>query len=198
MSYSQNGEDLVVAAQFPPDYKGTLLEIGAWEPINLSNSRLLIERGWSAVLVEFSPIPVSKLVREYAKCERVKIIAAAITPGPEHVTRYQITDDALSTNDAEQLRIWKTAGGYYGPLWVPTLSVDALLSQFFGDTVIDFASIDTEGSSPDIAIALMSTDHRPKVLCVEHNGATVRIMETAQKYQYKMIHMNQENMILCR
>jgi len=161
-SRSQNGEDLIVAAQFPPDFKGTLLEIGAWEPINLSNSRLLIEAGWSAVLCEFSPIPVSKLIREYAHIfERVQVIAAAITAEPGHVAEFRITDDALSGNDAKHLKLWEKDGGFYGNLWVPTLTVRKLLDQFFGDRQIDFASIDIEGNSTEVTIALLRTDHRP-------------------------------------
>jgi hypothetical protein len=199
MSYSQNGEDDIIAAQFPADFKGTLLEVGAWEPKNLSNSRLLIERGWSAVLCEFSPVPVSKLIREYEGCsEDIKVIAAAITAEPNHVVEFQVTDDALSTNDPAQLKTWAQEGGYYGSLWVPTLSIHALLSQFFGDRRIDVASIDTEGSSVEIAIALMRTDHRPKVLCVEHNGRIVEIMHEAQAVGYKNIHTNAENVILVR
>jgi len=54
MSHSQNGEDSIIAACFPPDYKGTLLEIGAWFPEEFSNSKLFIDRGWDATLVEFS------------------------------------------------------------------------------------------------------------------------------------------------
>jgi hypothetical protein len=202
-SKSQNGEDLIVAACFQPDYKGTLLEIGAWFPIEFSNSRLLIEAGWDATLVEFSPLAVDRQLREYGYNERVKIIQAAITPGPQHVIKFNVTEDALSSDDPTQVAIWKDmrpgySGGFYGNLWVPTISIDALLSQFFGDRRIDFASIDTEGSSVELAIALMRTDHRPKVLCVEHNGKIVELMGAAQGYGYKNIHTSQENVILCR
>lgn len=196
--YSQNSEDEAVAAQFPDNYRGCLLEIGAWEPRNLSNSRLLIERGWSAVLVEFSPVPLSQLVREYGNNQNVQVVSAAITPCNQHVVEFQITDDALSTNDPEQLRIWAEKGGFYGRLYVPSLTVDALLSQFFGSRQIDFASVDTEGTSCDVAIALIQSDHRPKVICCEFNNRAVELMEVAQNVGYKMIHMNSENMILCR
>ena len=196
MRYSQNGEDLIVAAQFSAP--GTLLEIGAWEPKKLSNSRLLIEAGWSAVLCEFSPAPVRKLVEEYGNNPKVQIIQAAITAEEQHVECFEVTDDALSTSDPVQLAIWREKGGYFGKLWVPTVSVRALLSQFFGDRRIDFASVDTEGSSVAIAIALMRTDHRPKVLCCEHNNRIVEIMQVAQCFGYKNIHCNQENLILVR
>lgn len=198
MSYSQNGEDDIIAACFPADYKGNLLEVGAWEPKNLSNSRLLIERGWSAVLCEFSPVPVSKLIREYRHNPCVQVVASAVTAEPQHVEEYQITDDALSSNVPAQLAIWAASGGYYGDLWVPTVTIQSLLSQFFGQRSIHFASIDTEGSSVELAIALMRTDHRPPVICVEHNSRMVELMAVAQEYQYRCIHLNQENAILRR
>ena len=204
MSYSQNGEDDIVAGLFPPDFKGTLLEIGAYHPTELSNSRLLIERGWSAVLVEFSPGPVKALVKEYAgvprePIPRVIVVAAAITAEAAHVEEFAVTDDALSSNDEQHLKLWAKEGGYYGHLWVPTMSVHALLSQFFGQRPCDFASVDTEGSSVPVAIALMQSDHRPRVMCIEHNSRQVEVMQVAQPLGYACVHMTQENMVLlCR
>lgn len=205
MSYSQGCEDDIVAAQFRLDFRGNLLEIGAWEPVNFSNSRLLIERGWDATLVEFSPLAVDKLIREYPDNPKVRVIQAAITPIEAHVQRFSITEDALSAPEAEgeTSTRWKDMrpgyhGGFYGHLWVPTLSLDKLIQQFFGDKKIDFASIDTEGSSTEIAIVLMRSDWRPQVLCVEHDSRQVEIMSEAKRHGYKAVEINQQNMVLCR
>jgi hypothetical protein len=211
-SYSQFGEDLHIAEIFTSDgvlkSDGLLLDIGAWGVRDLSNSRLFIEAGWSAVLIEFSPMPTHGLVAEYGYNERVHVIQAAITPGPEHVQQFEITQDALSTNDPAHLAQWKNSdssgqegpnrGGYYGRLWVPTLSVHALLSQFFGARSIDFVSVDTEGTSVAVAIALMKTDHRPRVLVVEHDGKLTYLQEQAQEWGYHTIWTNGTNVILCR
>ncbi|MEO6633733.1 MAG: hypothetical protein ABIN13_18470 [Mucilaginibacter sp.] len=51
MGYSQNNEDEFVLKYFG-SFKGTLLEIGANDGADLSNSKLLIENGWHAHLVE--------------------------------------------------------------------------------------------------------------------------------------------------
>ncbi len=205
MSYSQGGEDDIVAGCFPPDFRGNLLEVGSWEPVNFSNSRLLIECGWDATLVEFSPLAVDKLIREYPDNPKVRVIAAAITPIEAHVQRFSITEDALSAPEAEGEKStrWLNMrpgyhGGFYGHLWVPTLSLDKLIQQFFGDRQIDFASIDTEGSSTEIAITLMRSDWRPKVLVVEHDSRQVEIMAEAKRHGYKAVEINQQNMVLCR
>lgn len=210
--WSQFGEDEKVAEILSHDgvlpTTGTLLEIGAWSVKDFSNSRLFIDAGWNAVLVEFSPGPVHALVKEYGYNDRVQIIQAAITPGPQHVFQFEVTDDALSSNDPEQVAKWRNmssagregdyAGGFYGKLWVPTLSIASLLDQFFGTRHIEYASIDTEGSSVPIAVALMETDHRPRVVVVEHDNNIAYLQEQAQRWGYRTAWTNSTNVILER
>lgn len=195
-SHSQAGEDLIVAKCFPEGFTGTLLELGAWDPIALSNSRILIKAGWSAVLCEFSPGPLRNLVVEYGKHPKVQIVAAAVTTTDESAQPFEITDDAVSSSDPTMLERWKCEGGYFGSLWVPTLPLDRLLSQFFGDRKLDYASIDTEGSSIPLAIALLQSEHRPNVLCCEHDGRIVELMQVAQELGYVAIHTNNTNIII--
>ena len=79
-SYSQFGEDLIIAELFPHnEHMGNLIDVGAYEPVDLSNSRLLIERGWDATLIEFSPMAVKDLATSYAANESVRVIQAALT-----------------------------------------------------------------------------------------------------------------------
>ncbi len=197
-SHSQAGEDLIVAKQFPAGFTGCLLEVGAWDPVTFSNSRLFIEGGWSAVLCEFSPGPVRSLVQAYPSAPvcRVAVVCAAITVTDENVQMYCVTDDAVSSSDPSTLKTWKERGGYYGNLYVPTLPLDKLLSQFFGDRKLDYASIDTEGTSVDLAIALLQSEHRPNVLCCEHDGRIVELMAVAQELGYVAVHTNNTNIIV--
>jgi hypothetical protein len=197
-SYSQYGEDLIVAEIFGYTFIGTMLEIGAWGVKDLSNSRLFIERGWLATLVELSPMPVHALLMEYGSNSLVRIIQAAITPDRQPVMAFHITENALSTSDEGQKNIWDKTGKFYGQLWVPTISVQQLLDQFFGGTKIDYASVDTEGTSVDLALALMATDWRPRVVVVEFNDKLQWLLQEAQRWGYKAHHVNGTNVILVR
>lgn len=195
--YSQYGEDEQVLAIVGERPNGRVLEIGAWDPVQFSNSRAFIERGWNAVLVDFSPTPVRKLVGEYGRNERVQIIQAAIHPCDSGLMRFEITDDAVSTSDPATQQKWARDGGYFGGLWVPQIPLAALLGRIGAD--FDFISIDAEGISIELAIALLrDCVVRPLALCVEHDNRQVELMQVAQICGYSCYHMNGTNMILRR
>jgi len=197
-SYSQYGEDLKISellarGNFQFAAEPAILEIGAWWPDTFSNSRLFIDRGWRALLVEFSPEPVHKLLKEYGANPKVRIIQAAVTASDDTLLEFNITDDALSTNNEKVLETWRERGGYFGKMWVPGLSVPRLANQFGGN--FDVVSIDTEGSSVDIAAAWIATGARPKVLCVEHDGRSLELMLAIQGAGYELRFTNDTNAI---
>jgi len=198
--YSQYGEDKLVEAIFSSDKIGKLLEIGAWHPTQMSNSRRLIEKGWSAVLVEFSPSAVRALVEEYGNHERVQILQAAVTTADNgNLSQFAISDDAISSNSDAFVEKWSksSASGYIGKLWVPQLSLQRLFFQF--GTGYDFVSIDTEGSSADLAIHLVRDSRQePKVLCVEHDERVIELMTILQGFGYYIHHANGTNVILVK
>ncbi len=195
-SYSQYGEDIEVAKIFG-DSKGLLLEIGAWSATTFSNSRLFIEQGWDAVLVEFSPMPVHSLVKEYGYNPNVKIIQAAITENEQPATEFDITEDALSTADPQLKQRWLDASvNYYGTLWVPTLSIDQLYKQFFSMGKPEYVSVDTEGTSAYLAAKLMKRYH-PHVLVAEFDDGTnlLGLKVIASQTGYRIAHENDTNII---
>lgn len=204
--YSQYGEDKIVAEIFGSTLEScapcNLLDIGAWGVKDLSNSRAFIELGWNAVLCEFSPKPVRELVQEYANCDRVKIVQAAVVPIHQHCLEFQISDDALSaTPDSETVRKWgrDNAGGYFGRLWVPTVPLKDICNQFFGERQIDYLSIDTEGTSVDLLLEFLSFGYwKPRVIVCEHDARDQHIWEAARKSSYSVRERNETNVILER
>ena len=195
--FSQYGEDEQLLKVFG-DRKGRLLDIGSWHPIDKSNSRALIERGWEAVLVEFSPYAVRELVKEYggASCPPVEVLQAAISVTDRVMRKFLITDDAVSTDNADVGGTWKDAGGYYGSMWVPQITLETLLTQFGGG--FDFVSIDTEGTSADLAIHYLQNFEGPEAMIVEHDGRIDEIMHTAREKGYYERLRNGTNLMLVK
>lgn len=195
MGYSQYGEDQIVAHLLQEMKCGWLLEIGAWDPIEFSNSRLLIEAGWHAVLVEFSPGPLKRLAQEYNDCGHVDIIAAAVAIGDGKLVKCALTDDAVSTSSAATEKIWSEAGGYYGRAYVPTIKIEDILAQFGG---FQFVSIDAEGYSVDLAKTYLGTGQLPDAMIVEHDNRLGELLSIATARGYSAVHVNGTNVVLSR
>lgn len=201
LSYSQYGEDLIIAEIFSRINGGTfrLLDIGAWDPVEKSNSRLLIVNGWSAVLIEPSPTPLRNLIGAYgprftrAVSQEIVVVGAAVglTSG---MVRMAITDDAVSTSVEAVATLWKDAGGYVGHAYFPVITLKDIFNQFGGP--FDFVNIDAEGLSVELAIEYLKMEGFPKVMCVEHDNRSVELMAVATQRGYSARELNGTNIIL--
>lgn len=196
--YSQNGEQKyilqVVGAQNgaigrPP---GRLLDIGAWNAKTFSNSRALIELGWSAVLFEPSPGPLRGLVEEYGNNPRVEVVGAAVTTVGGSL-KLRCTDDALSAdvNNAAHFETWKSYP-FYGTMTSHSFSLRFIFAAWGN---FDFVSIDTEGTSVDLFVQLVQTKRRPRCVCVEHENRWPEIEAAAKYGGYHLIHPPGDNPI---
>lgn len=190
--YSQYGEDDYVMEIVKECASAKLLEIGAWNPVDKSNSRALIERGWSAVLIEPSPGPMLNLLNEYAGNDRVHLIQAAV--GVEGgLLDLMVTDDAVSTADRQQYEAWKKVTSFRGALTVPCISVIELFARLGG--AFEFVSIDTEGTSVDIFAEMVRIGPRPLAVVVEHDSRIVELNQFAEKANYRQVHINGTNVV---
>jgi FkbM family methyltransferase len=193
-SYSQYGEDVEILQQF--DKPGRFLDIGAWDPKALSNTRALYEAGWSGVIIEPSPTPFLSQLREYGNDPRIVLIHAAL--GFErHCAEFWVTDDAVSTTEKEQYDKWKDHAKFIGKFWTPMITLADLFNQF-GVPGFDFVNIDVEGKSVDVLAALMATQAMPKCICVEHDERIVEANSLVARHGYKQILLNGTNVVFAR
>lgn len=192
--YSQYGEQAHILAEFG-DHVGRFLEIGAYHPTQFSNTRALVERGWSGVMIEPAPGPMQALIREYGKDDRIVLINAAL--GFERgIAKMWATDDAVSTTEEANYQQWRHAGGFYGAFYTPVITLHDVFNQFGGG--FDFMSIDTEGTSCNVFHALLETTAFPRVICVEHDGRSVELQQAAHAKGYRTVDINGTNLVLAR
>jgi hypothetical protein len=113
VSYSQRDEERYIL-EVVGDAPGRFLDIGAWHPTALSNSRALYERGWGGVIIEPSPEPFLNLLKEYGNEDRVSLICAAV--GFERtLTRFWATADALTRRPLRMSRNGRMSLGSTAP-----------------------------------------------------------------------------------
>lgn len=200
-SWSQNGEDLKVKSYFG-NYIGNLLSIGENDGRTFSNSKLLIDMGWSAQLLEPSPTAFIALSKEYRGVNRVKAINKAITPkngsyvlmeSGAHVPHG--TDIALvSSIHKSDVDRWAKQGVKFAPKEVQGITFE----QFYDGSKFDFITIDAESCDWDILQQINLSEVGCKCLCIEWNS----IPALAKQYTHycaqfglKEIHRNAENII---
>lgn len=202
-TYSQNAEDLFVLNHFGYTFKGTLLEIGANDGVTLSNSRLLIEHGWKAHLVEpgttFGLLPIDDpLVKtynyaiggEFSKSMTLHESGAHVIGGADI--------GLVSTLDFEETLRWRKSGVKFETREVDVKPFRDLYADM-REHVLDFISIDAEGYDFDILQQIDLNAVGCKCLCIEWNGDYLlrnKIVEHCAGYTLALV--NNENLIFVK
>jgi len=198
MGYSQNNEDEFVLNYFG-GFKGTLLEIGANNGMDLSNSKLLIENGWHAHLVEPGSTCADLFLR-HSLNPNVHIYNYGIGDRDEKVKFWQSgshvpdgNDKGLvSTADFEETRRWPHVE--FTECEIELVTWDTFYNE--SRSMFHFISIDAEGNDWTI---LKQIDLRAvgcRVLCIEYNGS-LELLWRFKKYckGYHLAVRNTENLI---
>jgi FkbM family methyltransferase len=194
--YSQNQEQSAILAAFAgrvgSGYK--FLDIGAFHAKQLSNTRALFELGWSGVMVEPSPTPFAGLVEEYGKCERIKLINAAVGFAPGAVEMY-VTADAVSTFNGAIYEKWRDKTKFDGKHLVECVTLEQIYDEH---GTFDFINIDTEGMSADLLLHRVLSGPLPHCICVEHDERIGEIIVAATEKGYFCTYGSGENLVLVR
>jgi FkbM family methyltransferase len=170
-SFAQSGEDLVVAYMIAYLKIGpsiTYLDVGANDPVQLSNTYYFYKNAHRGVLVEPNPA-LCRLLREHRK--RDTVVEAGIGAGAaKEADFYLMNKDGLSTFSKEEAEHEVAASqgrvSIQEVIKIPLLDINEVMAEHFRGAPT-FLSIDTEGM--DLAI-LKSIDYdrfRPPIICAE-------------------------------
>jgi FkbM family methyltransferase len=192
VSHSQNEEERFIADACS-DLTGRFLDIGAYDPYEFSNTRALIELGWSGVMVEPSPRPFRNLEAVYRGSSRVQLIRAAVVLDDVPRVEMYLTDDMLSTTEMTNYKRWADHAQFDGQGWVPAITLERIYAEH-GE--FDFVSIDTEGTSVDLLKRLLAMGKRPKCICVEYDDRAQEVIAAASACGYSVVYTSGENMVL--
>ncbi len=152
---------------------GFFVEIGAHDGIAYSNSYVLEQLGWRGIVAEPNPDLAAKLKanrRCFVSTEAVfseSGLVVDFTVARSH-TLSRLTDiNPGDLHEATRARKSRTVA-------VSTVSLSDLLSKAQAPSVIDFLSVDTEGSEFQILDALDFSQWSFKAISVEHNYTPAR------------------------
>ena len=189
--YSQHDEEKVILANTPP--MGRLLDVGAYDPRQLSNSRALIEKGWSAVLVEPSSFAFSGLIEAYKTNEKITLMNCFA--GKEWgLRKIYMTPDALTTGDEAHYQKWKAVGQYREVIVpeVPLIQILLAAGNF------DFLNVDAEGASWSLLQQINLKQFSCNLVCAEFDSYKEPMRQWFEAQGFKVISENGGNLIAKR
>lgn len=167
ISYSQEGEDLILDRLFDGKSSGFYVDVGAHHPIRFSNTYYFYKRGWKGINIDAMPGSMKSFKKLRPRDISLEI---PISQDEREIEYYQFNEPALNgfskkiSLDREkntQFKIIKTS-------LLKTQSLGKVLRRNVPpNTEIDFLSIDVEGLDLEV---LRSNDwalFKPKFILVE-------------------------------
>ena len=173
-SHSQLQQDLFVLAELEFKHGGFFVEFGATDGVELSNTLLLEKQfGWTGILAEPATIWHTAL-RNNRRCivdQRCVWTASGETLQFAEVAASPMLSTVGAFVEGDMHKLARTGHKNYE---VKTVSLRDLLRDHQAPYVIDYLSIDTEGSEYDILSAFDFEAYRIRVITVEHNFTPAR------------------------
>jgi FkbM family methyltransferase len=183
-SQSQLRQDLFALSVLDFKRDGFFVEFGATDGVELSNT-VLMERGfgWRGVLAEPAIQWHAKLQKNRTGTIDTRCVWKTSGENLDFTQTPRGENSGLTQFVKRRRQVRGTTFS------VETVSLLDLLNQHNAPKVIDFASIDTEGSEFDILNAFDFSKYRFKVMVIEHNFAPQRseIQALLTKHGYKRV-----------
>jgi len=170
-SYSQEGEDRILARIFEKHGKGFYVDVGALHPRRFSNTYYFYKRGWSGINIDATPGSMIAFNRERTRDINVE---KAIGKEAKEMTFFIYNEPALNTFDKELVLSREKRKNYHAANYVieernirTTTLAQVLKENMPEGQKINFLSVDVEGLDLEV---LQSNDWRllrPEYILIE-------------------------------
>jgi FkbM family methyltransferase len=164
-SYAQSGEDIILRHLFDilrvarPSY----LDIGAHQPVSLSNTYLFYRQGSQGLCIEPDPVLVADFSR---KRPRDTVLGVGVAGEPGELEFFVMSVSSLNTFSAEEALHSEALGHrIVKHLKIPVMTVNEAMERC--KPVPDFVSIDVEGLDEAVVSTIDFNRFRPAAFCIE-------------------------------
>jgi len=183
---SQLKENNLVWEFFGRKTSGFFVEVGANDPFLLSQTWMLEQKGWTGVLVE----PLAACCADLRRYRNARVVQVAC--GAPH----QIGTATLHIAGAVSSLVpnaFDPKVRYETTETVQVVTLTDVLQQVAAPRVIDFLSIDTEGTEGDILAGMDLTRFQPTLILVEYHVYSLALHRQLNNMGYKLIRRTVDN-----
>ncbi|TIX90889.1 FkbM family methyltransferase [Rhizobium sp. P44RR-XXIV] len=171
-SHAQILQDLWVCFELAEKRDGFFVEFGATNGLKNSNSWLLEKKfGWTGILAEPNPIWHSDLAVNRSGSIEHRCVSSTSNATVAFITTDASDPELSSIADFSQGDHFSGVRSRGSQIEVQTISLDDLLDMYQAPKVVDYLSIDTEGSELDI-LSAYSFSRQFRLISVENNPKT--------------------------
>ena len=162
-TYSMDGEDIFID-NFFKNKIGLYVDVGAYHPLELSNTYFLHKRKWEGINIDINSLSI-----EYFDFLRPKDINLNLGVAEKNSTKtiyFQKNKSPLNTLNLSHAK--KIFSNKFKQKKIKTKTLTAILDKTkFKRKEIDFLNIDTEGYDLEVLKGLDFKKYKPKLICVE-------------------------------
>jgi FkbM family methyltransferase len=170
-SYAQFGEDLILLSALNTVDRGFYIDVGAWDELKDSVTKLFYDKGWNGINIEPCPRWFHTLV---ARRPRDINLCLAASDHVGFVTLHEILETGLSTTVPKYADKYLAQGLPHRAYSVPCRPLGDICAEYVrGD--IHFLKIDVEGAEKSVLQGYDFNRFRPWLLVIE---ATVPSTQT--------------------
>lgn len=187
--YSQYNEEIFLMNYFK-DRSGIVVEIGAADGTNNSNSRRLIENGWRALLIEPNTNNFSKIKILHENNDSVKVENCGCSNITERQTFFIDQNDEfqqLSTFNPKQVEKCKQMYSCEFKESVVDIIKTSEIFERYSIDKIDFLSIDTESFDRNVLLGIDFSQVNIELICIEDKDAIDILISNGYQFIYQTI-----------
>lgn len=164
-SFSQYGEDLIIEKLLGNKPSGFYIDVGAFDPDRISNTKRFYLKGWNGINIDPNPDKIEKFNVLRPRDVNLNI---GISDRKGAMNAYKFYETASYTFSKEFVAR-NTAQGFKleKELNIKVDTLEGVLDKFLGGRRLDFISIDTEGCDMAVLKSNSWEKHRPAVVCIE-------------------------------
>jgi FkbM family methyltransferase len=195
ISYSQEGEDLVLDRLFESKPNGFYIDVGAHHPKRFSNTFKFYCKGWSGINIDAMPgsMNIFKEIRP-----RDINLEIPVSKEVESLTYFIFNEPALNTLNEKEADLKSKIPGYHiiEKKVLQTKPLSMILDEHLGNEKkpIDFMSIDVEGLDMQVLQSNNWNKYRPTYVLAEdlrvnnNNGICgQQLLDYMASIQYQLI-----------
>jgi FkbM family methyltransferase len=168
LSYSQEGEDLILQRMFERRGPAFYVDVGAHHPLRFSNTYKLYRGGWRGINIDAMPGSMEAFRKHRPRDINLEM---GISLQPGTLRFFMFNDPALNTFDP-QLAAERNHGQFriIGETEVRTDTLAHVLDQHLpAGEQIRVLSVDVEGLDLPVLASNDWSRYRPECICVEHD-----------------------------